>query len=138
MAKLYIFCVWCLVPFFLVKTNGETLRFRPRETYKFPFQDPSLSWNTRVDDLVGRLTLEEVVLQSMALYQHHTPAVPRLGIQPYVWITECIRGQVGTNTTAFPQSLGLAATFRWVTYLVCMVRRASIMLTLIRCTSVGL
>ena len=74
-----------------------------------PFRDPSLPWDARVDDLVGRMTLPEIVPQTLA---GPTPAIPRLGIQPYVWSTECIRGQVSTNTTAFPQSLGLAATFR--------------------------
>ncbi len=36
----------------------------------------------------------------------------RLGIKPYVWQTECLRGQVHSNTTAFPQALGLAASWR--------------------------
>lgn len=29
----------------------------------FPFRDPTLSWEERLDDLMGRLTLEEMVLQ---------------------------------------------------------------------------
>ena len=80
--------------------------------YKYPFQNPSLSWEKRVDDLVGRLTLQEISAQTMAIYGKSTPAITRLGINPYVWITECIRGEVGTNTTAFPQPIGLAAAFR--------------------------
>ena len=40
----------------------------------------------------------------------------RLGIKPYVWQTECLRGQMKTNATAFPQALGLAATFRLKIY----------------------
>ena len=80
--------------------------------YEYPFQDPSLDWMTRVDDLIGRLTLEEVVNQSIANYEHPVSSIPRLGIKPYAWITECLHGQAQTNTTAFPQSLGLAATFR--------------------------
>ena len=80
---------------------------------EFPFQDPTLSWDKRADDLVARLTLEEMVPQTLAVYGSHTPAIPRLGIKPYVWITECMRGQANTNTTAFPQSIGLAASFRY-------------------------
>ena len=81
--------------------------------YKYPFQDPSLSWEARVDDLLGRLTLEEIVNQAITLYESSgNTAVPRLDIKPYVWITECVHGQVGTNTTAFPHSIGLAAAFR--------------------------
>lgn len=80
--------------------------------YKYPFLNPTLSWEMRVDDLVSRLTLEEIASQTMAIYGKSTPAIDSLGIKPYVWITECIRGEVGTNTTAFPQSIGLAASFR--------------------------
>lgn len=80
---------------------------------KYPFQDPSLSWEVRLDDLVNRLTLEEIVAQTLASYGGATPAIPRLGISPYVWISECLHGQVHTNTTAFPQAIGLAAAFRY-------------------------
>ena len=77
----------------------------------YPFMDPELPWEQRVDDLVGRLTLEEIVNQTMHINHQPVPAIPRLGIKPYIWNTECMRGQVATNTTAFPQSLGLAASF---------------------------
>ncbi|KAK6170929.1 hypothetical protein SNE40_019209 [Patella caerulea] len=39
------------------------------------------------------------------------PAIPRLGIGPYQWNTECLHGDVGENATSFPQSIGLAATW---------------------------
>ena len=78
----------------------------------FPFQDPTLPWDQRVDDLVGRLTLEEIVPQTEAVYGGQTPEIPRLNIKPYIWITECLHGQVDSNTTAFPQAIGLAASFR--------------------------
>lgn len=78
----------------------------------FPFQDPTLSWDARADDLVGRLTLDEIVPQTLAVYGGSTPAIDRLQIKPYVWITECLHGQVSTNTTAFPQAIGLGASFR--------------------------
>ena len=32
--------------------------------YKYPFQDPSLPWDQRVDDLVGRLTIDEIAKQT--------------------------------------------------------------------------
>ena len=81
--------------------------------YRYPFLDPDLPWDKRVDDLVGRLTLEEVIAQTMTDPSYpHTPEIPRLGIKPYVWNTECNRGQVTTNSTAFPQDIGLAATFK--------------------------
>lgn len=76
-----------------------------------PFEDTSLPWNKRVDDFVGRLTLDEVIEQSVALYQHGTPTIDRLGVKSYQWITECLRGYTSHNATAFPQALGLSATF---------------------------
>ena len=78
----------------------------------FPFQDPSLPWDQRVDDLIGRLTLEEIVPQTQTIYGSFTPAIPRLNILPYQWITECLHGQCNSNATAFPQAIGLAASFR--------------------------
>ncbi|ESO88944.1 hypothetical protein LOTGIDRAFT_228911, partial [Lottia gigantea] len=80
----------------------------------FPFRNTSLSWDERVDDLVGRLTLDEIQLQ-MAKggvgINGPTPAIDRLGIKPYEWDTECLHGAVGHNATAYPQSIGLAASF---------------------------
>ena len=58
------------------------------------------------------MTVDELVPQSMAIYGKAVPAIDRLGIKPYVWITECLRGQVNTDATGFPQSIGLAAAFR--------------------------
>ena len=75
--------------------------------YKFPFQDPKLPWDERVDDLVSRLTLQEMVNQSLAIC-----GIERLSVQPYSFSTECLHGYVDRNATAFPQSINLAASFR--------------------------
>ncbi|XP_067675105.1 uncharacterized protein [Haliotis asinina] len=84
--------------------------------YDYPFQDPSLSWETRVDDLVSRLTIEEIQEQmargGAGSSGGPAPAIPRLGIGPYSWNTECLRGDVQAgNATSFPQAIGLAASF---------------------------
>ena len=82
----------------------------------FPFQNTSLPWDERVDDLVGRLTLDELVLQVSrggVSSNGPAPAIERLGILPYQWNTECLRGDVEAgNATSFPQALGLSAMFR--------------------------
>ena len=82
----------------------------------YPFQNTSLPWDKRVDDLVGRLTLDELVLQIArggGPQNGPAPAIDRLGILPYQWSTECLRGDVGAgNATSFPQAIGLSATFR--------------------------
>ncbi|XP_046577962.1 probable beta-D-xylosidase 5 isoform X1 [Haliotis rubra] len=80
----------------------------------FPFRNTSLSWSARVDDLVSRLTLEEIQYQMArgGAVNNGTPPIPRLGIKPYSWNTECLRGDVAAgNATAFPEALGLAASF---------------------------
>src|SRR3989337_3623042 len=72
-------------------------------------------WNTnlpiekRVDDLVGRLTLEEKVKQML----NATPAIPRLGILPYDWWNETLHGVARTPfpVTSYPQAIGMAATW---------------------------
>ena len=78
----------------------------------YPFRNPKLSWSERLNDIIERLTIEEIASQTTTGYQRATSSVPRLGIKSYVWNTECIHGQMTTNSTAFPQSLGLAASFR--------------------------
>jgi hypothetical protein len=83
----------------------------------YPFRNTSLSWEIRVNNLVSLLTLEELQLQ-LARGGHGptvspAPAVPRLGVGPYSWNTECLRGDIRAGSaTSFPMPLGLAATFR--------------------------
>lgn len=84
----------------------------------YPFRDPALPLNTRVDDLVKRLTLAEKV----SLLHQFQPAIPRLGVPEFKtgtealhglgWTTERTNGNVVTaNATVFPQSIGLASTW---------------------------
>uniref|UniRef100_A0A1I8JFU3 Fn3_like domain-containing protein n=1 Tax=Macrostomum lignano TaxID=282301 RepID=A0A1I8JFU3_9PLAT len=82
----------------------------------FPFRNVSLPWPDRADDLVGRLTAQELVQQLAkgggGPFGGPAPAIARLGIGPYQWNTECLRGAVKSGqATSFPQAVGLAATF---------------------------
>jgi len=76
---------------------------------EYPFQDPSLSIEKRVNDLVSRLTLEEKVVQML----NSTPSIKRLAIPAYDWWNECLHGVARTkfNVTSYPQAIGMAATF---------------------------
>ncbi|MBC6461545.1 glycoside hydrolase family 3 protein, partial [Actinomadura sp. HBU206391] len=90
-----------------------------RETY--PFQNPRLALNARVDDLLDRLTLDEKV----SLLHQYQPAIPRLGVKPFKTGTEALHGiawstdrnssppgaVVTATSTVFPQSVGLGATW---------------------------
>ena len=47
----------------------------------FPFRNPDLPLEVRVNDLIGRMTLEEKVEQM----KHAAPAIERLGVPAYNW-----------------------------------------------------
>jgi beta-glucosidase len=75
---------------------------------EFPFQDPDLSIDGRLADLLPRLTLGEKAAQML----HEAPAVPHLGIPAYNWWNECLHGVARAGiATVFPQAIALAATF---------------------------
>jgi len=82
-------------------------------SWMYPFLNTNLSWDARVEDLVSRLSLYEIVEQTSAAVSLPPPSIARLGIKPYWWDTECLRGYTNRNATAFPDSLGLAASFRY-------------------------
>ena len=84
----------------------------------YPFRDTKLGDDQRIDDLLGRLTVDEKIL----LMSDH-PKIPRLGIAfsgqveglhglalggPAVWGG---RGRQPMPTTTFPQEKGLGATW---------------------------
>lgn len=82
-----------------------------------PFRNVTLPWADRVNDLVNRLTLPDIMFQmakgGAGPQGGPAPAIPRLGIKPFAWNTECLRGDAGAGeATGFPQSIGLAATFK--------------------------
>ena len=76
---------------------------------QYPFQNTSLSFEQRVNDLVSRLTLEEKVAQML----NSAPAIPRLGIPAYDWWNEVLHGVARTpyHVTVYPQAIAMAATF---------------------------
>ncbi|CAN5733522.1 glycoside hydrolase family 3 protein [soil metagenome] len=74
-----------------------------------PFNNYKLPFETRVNDLVSRLTLEEKVAQML----NAAPAIPRLGIPAYDWWNETLHGVARTPfpVTVYPQAIGMAATW---------------------------
>jgi beta-glucosidase len=74
----------------------------------YPFQDANQPVETRVDDLISRLTLSEKV----SLLHQWQPAISRLGIASFRTGTEALHGVAWLGTaTVFPQAIGLSSTW---------------------------
>ncbi|MFF0154814.1 glycoside hydrolase family 3 C-terminal domain-containing protein [Micromonospora sp. NPDC005203] len=85
----------------------------------YPFRDPHLPVQARVDDLLGRLTLDEKI----SWLHQYQPAVPRLDIGLFKTGTEALHGVawstdidnngavVKARGTTFPQPVGMASTW---------------------------
>ena len=72
------------------------------------YLDPSQPVDVRVNDLVGRMTLEEKASQLV----NQARAIPRLQVPAYDWWSEALHGVANAGTaTVFPEPIGLAATF---------------------------
>lgn len=101
------------LPFFFLLSAIVGIAFAftygKEEKYAYPFQNPTLPMEARVDDLVSRLTLEEKVAQML----NAAPAIDRLGIPSYDWWNEVLHGVARTpyKVTVYPQAIGMAATF---------------------------
>ncbi|MCX2719917.1 glycoside hydrolase family 3 C-terminal domain-containing protein [Lentiprolixibacter aurantiacus] len=91
-----------LIMLILTVIGCSSLQAQPK------YLDPEVDLDTRVDDLISRLTLEEKVDQMLM----NTSGIPRLDIPPYDYWNEALHG-VGRSgkATVFPQAIGLAATF---------------------------
>ncbi|MCL2661049.1 MAG: glycoside hydrolase family 3 C-terminal domain-containing protein [Acidobacteriaceae bacterium] len=72
------------------------------------FRDPKQPVEARINDLLGRMTVEEKV----SFLWDQTPAIPRLGIEAYSFGDEALHGVIRPGpATVFPQAIGLAATW---------------------------
>ncbi len=64
-----------------------------------------LPFEERVNDLVGRMTLEEKAAQLL----YTAPSIPRLGVPEYNWWNEALHGVARAGyATVFPQSITIA------------------------------
>ncbi len=77
------------------------------------YLNPYLPVEKRVEDLVGRLSIEEKAAQMIDVAE----GIPRLNIPEYNWWNEALHGVARAgNATVFPQAIGLAAA--WNTELI--------------------
>jgi beta-glucosidase len=93
----------CLIPVFLTIIVSSS-----KSQYEAAYLDPIVPVETRVEDLISKLTLEEKISQML----YNSPAIPRLNIPEYNWWNECLHGVARSGVaTIFPQAIGLGATF---------------------------
>ena len=78
-----------------------------KKTYDFPFQDPSLPMEERIDDLLSLLTPEEKI----GLLMNKSISVDKLGIPSYNWWSEACHGVRADGYTVYPQTIALGASF---------------------------
>ena len=70
--------------------------------------DETKSFRERAEALVGEMTLEEKVFQTL----FNAPAIERLGVPAYNYWNEALHGVARAGVaTVFPQAIGLAASF---------------------------
>jgi beta-glucosidase len=80
----------------------------PASAQTLAYQNQNLSFTERVNDLVGRMTLDEKVSQMKDV----AAPIPRLGVPEYNWWNEALHGVARSGLgTVFPQAIGFAATW---------------------------
>ncbi len=95
MKKTFVFLLVCL------------LAGHASAQYRYPFLNPSLSYQERVENLLSLLTPEEKV----GLMMNKSASVDRLGIPSYNWWSEACHGVRQDGYTVYPQPIGMAAAF---------------------------
>ncbi len=82
--------------------NADTPTVTPK------YQNTSLNFEERAQDLVSRMTLDEKIPQLI----NDAPAIPRLGVREFNWWNEGLHGVAALGeATVFPQAIGMAAAW---------------------------
>jgi beta-glucosidase len=103
-----LMCLWLLVFANFVCVPICVAQTTDSQQQRAPYLDPDLPVEKRVDDLIGRTTLDEKVSQMLDV----APAIERLKIPAYNWWNEGLHGVARAGyATVFPQAIGLGATW---------------------------
>lgn len=95
-------------PLILISVLFLNAQLIAEEATNYPFRNPDLPIEKRVDDLISRLTIDEKISQTMMASTN----IPRLGIPAYHWWNEALHGMARNGVaTVFPQAIALAATW---------------------------
>lgn len=99
----FFLCYICIVVVFAFSMDTIQAQLKPGL-----FRNAKLPVETRVNDLLKQLTLEEKI----SLLGYNSKEVPRLGIPAYNWWNEALHGIARAgNATVFPQAIAMAASF---------------------------
>lgn len=72
------------------------------------YQNETLSFEERAEDLVNHMTVEEAASQLL----FEAAPIPRLGVKAFNWWNEALHGAARSGmATVFPQAIGMAAMF---------------------------
>ena len=74
-----------------------------KTSYKYPFQDPSLKMEQRIENLLSLLTPEEKI----GLLMNKSISVDSLGIPAYNWWSEACHGIRADGYTVYPQTIAM-------------------------------
>ena len=92
----------------LFNTQNTAVLQSPEVTGPVLWKDPAQPLDTRIHDLIHRMSLAEKVSQM----RNSAPAIPRLGVPAYNYWNECLHGVARAGVaTVFPQAIGMAATW---------------------------
>src|SRR6185436_13484962 len=93
---------------FLLADSCSPSDSKKENSNALPYLNIELSLEQRVNDLVGRMTLEEKISQMV----NQAAAIERLGVPEYNWWSEGLHGVARAGlATVFPQAIGLAASW---------------------------
>ncbi len=90
-------------------------KYSEDQIQRLPFMDMNLDLEKRVEDLLGRLTLEEKIKLSSGRLMWHTKPIKRLGVKPFTMYDgpHGVRADTmgKTKSTYFPSAICRAATW---------------------------
>ena len=76
--------------------------------YEFPWYNPEIAFEERVQLLIAEMTIEEKISQLI----YDAAPIERLGVPEYNWWSEALHGVARNGrATVFPQPIGMGATF---------------------------
>ena len=89
-------------------SNNSSSDVTESTEYDFPWYNPEISFEERLQLLIDEMTIEEKISQ----LTYDAAAIERLGVPEYNWWSEALHGVARNGrATVFPQPIGMGATF---------------------------